>query len=149
MEQPRRRFLCSASYLTPVSDANAHSTGLGVRVEVSSTQPQLGDKFTTRYVITADRDYDYVCLRAERPACAEPAEQLSSYRYQGGLGFYRVVRDSRTEYFFDHLPKGTYVIEETSFIDRTGSYTTGLATIQCHYAPEFGGNAEAKTINSK
>lgn len=138
-----------ASYLTPISDAGAHSTGLGVRVEVSTTQPQVSDKLTTRYVITADRDYDYVCLRAERPACAEPAEQLSSYRYQGGLGFYRVIRDSRTEYFFDRLPKGTYVLEESSFIDRVGTYTTGLTTIQCHYAPEFGGNAEAKTINSK
>ena len=96
-----------------------------------------------RYIITADRDYEYVCLRADRPAAAEPAEQVSGYRYQGGLGYYRAVRDAHTDYFFDHLPKGTYVLEETAFIDREGRYTTGLATIRCLYAPEYGGHTAA------
>ena len=132
-----------AQYLTPVADATAHAAGLSIRREVSTAAPRLGDKFTTRYVITADRDYEYVCLRADRPAAAEPAEQLSGYRYQGGLGYYRAVRDAHTDYFFDRLPKGTYVLEETAFIDRTGRYTSGLTTIRCLYAPEYGGNTPA------
>ena len=113
---------------------------------MSSTAPRLGDKLTTRYIITADRDYEYVCLRADRAAATEPAEQLSGYRYQGGLGYYRAVRDAHTDYFFDHLPKGTYVLEETAYIDRTGRYTTGLATIRCLYAPEYGGNTPAAEL---
>lgn len=132
-----------AQYLTPVADASAHAAGLTIRRELSSTTPHLGDKLTTRYIITADRDYEYVCLRADRAACAEPAEQMSGYRYQGGLGYYRAVRDAHTDYFFDHLPKGTYVLEETAFTDRTGHYTTGLVTLRCLYAPEFGGNTPA------
>ena len=135
-----------AQYLTPIADATAHAAGLTIRREVSSTAPRLGDKFTTRYIITADRDYEYVCLRADRAAAAEPAEQLSGYRYQGGLGYYRAVRDAHTDYFFDHLPKGTYVLEETAYIDRTGRYTTGLATIRCLYAPEYGGNTPAAEL---
>lgn len=136
-----------AQYLTPIADATAHAAGLTIRREVSTAAPRLGDKFTTRYIITADRDYEYVCLRADRAACAEPAEQLSGYRWQGGLGYYRAVRDAHTDYFFDRLPKGTYVLEETAFIDREGRYTTGLTRIQCVYAPEYGGHTPAFEIN--
>ena len=138
-----------AQYLTPISDATAHATGLTIRREQSSTTPHLGDKLTTRYIITADRDYEYVRLSAPRAACTEPAEQLSGYHYQGGLGYYHAVHDARTDYFFDRLPKGTYVLEETAFIDRAGHYATGLTTIQCHYAPEYVGNTPSAelTIN--
>lgn len=135
-----------AQYLTPVADASAQASGLSVRRELSSTKPQVGDKLTTRYVITADRDYEYVCLRAERPAAAEPGSLVSGYRYQGGLGYYMAVRDARTDYFFDRLPKGTYVLEETTYIDRAGTYSSGLATIRCLYAPEYGGNSEDKRV---
>ena len=138
-----------AQYLTPIADATAHAAGLTIRREVSTAAPRLGDKFTTRYIITADRDYEYVCLCADRAACAEPAEQLSGYRWQGGLGYYRAVRDAHTDYFFDRLPKGTYVLEETAFIDREGRYTTGLTRIQCVYAPEYGGHTAAGEVMVK
>ena len=138
-----------AQYLSPIADASAHANGLTIRRELSSTTPRLGDKLTTRYIITADRDYEYVCLRADRAAAAEPAEQVSGYRYQSGLGYYRAVRDAHTDYFFDSLPKGTYVLEETSFVDRTGTYTTGLCRLQCIYAPEFGGHTTAATLEVK
>ena len=135
-----------AQYLTPIADASAQSNGLSVRRELSSTAPRLGDKLTTRYVITADRDYEYVCLRAQRPAAAEPSVQVSGYHYQGGLGYYMAVRDAHTDYFFDRLPKGTYVLEETSFIDRTGSYTSGLTTLHCLYAPEYNSHTKAERL---
>lgn len=132
-----------ATYLTPMTDASASATGMKVRREVSKTNLAVGDRMTTRYIITADRDYEYVCLRASRAACMEPAEQLSGYRYQGGLGYYLAVRDAHTDYFFDRMPKGTYVLEETTFIDRDGHYTTGLTTVRCLYAPEYGSNTPA------
>lgn len=136
-----------AQYLTPLTDASAQANGLSVRRELSNTSPRLGDKITTRYIVTADRDYEYVCLRADRAACAEPAESNSGYRYQGGLGYYRAVRDAHTDYFFYRLPKGTYVLEETAFIDRTGQYTTGLCRLQCLYAPEYNSHTPATTLS--
>lgn len=136
-----------AQYLTPLTDASAHAGGLTIRRELSATTPRLGDKLTTRYIITADRDYEYVCLRADRAACAEPAEANSGYCYQGGLGYYRAVRDAHTDFFFDRLPKGTYVLEETAFIDRTGHYTTGLCRLQCLYAPEYNSHTSATTLS--
>ena len=135
-----------ASYLTPYTDATAASTGLSVRREMNNANPQIGDQITTRYVITADRDYEYVCLRADRAACAEPAITRSGYHYQGGLGYYLAQHDAHTDYFFDRLPKGTYILEEKAFIDREGKYTTGIAKIQCLYAPEFSSHTDCKTI---
>lgn len=132
-----------ATYLTPMTDASATSTGLTVRRDVSNVMPKVGERIVTRYVITADRDYEYVCLQAGRAACAEPASQYSGYMWSNGLGFYRAVRDSRTEYFFDALPKGTYILEEAAFIDRAGTYSSGLTSIRCLYAPEYGGNTQA------
>lgn len=132
-----------ATYLTPMTDASAAATGLSVRCEQTTMTPKVGDRITVRYVITADRDYEYVNLRAPRAACAEPSEQLSGYCWQGGLGYYRAVRDAHTDYFFDTLPKGTYVLEESAYIDRSGRYTSGLTTIRCLYAPEYGGHTPA------
>ena len=59
------------------------------------------------------------------------------------------MRDAHTDYFFDRLPKGTYVLEETAFIDREGRYTTGLTRIQCVYAPEYGGHTAAGEVMVK
>ena len=73
----------------------------------------------------------------------------SGYEWRNGLGYYRAVRDTRTDYFFDSLPKGTYVLEETAFIDREGRYTTGLTTLRCLYAPEYTANTTAVTISVK
>lgn len=90
-----------------------------------------------RYVITADRDYEYVVLKDSRAACCEPVEGQSGYIYRNGLGCYRMVRDASTEYYIDRLPKGTYVIEAFSYVDRPGSYSAGPATLQCVYATEY------------
>lgn len=138
-----------ASYLSPIADVAAASTGLNVRREMNTTTPNVGQRITIRYVITADRDYEYVHLSAERPACAEPASMRSGYEWRGGLGYYRAVHDTRTDYFFDSLPKGTYVLEEDAFIDREGTYTTGITTLRCLYAPEYNAHTTALTVTSE
>ncbi|MCR5820751.1 MAG: hypothetical protein K6F94_07410 [Bacteroidaceae bacterium] len=138
-----------AQYMSPVSAVSASQGGLKVRREFSSLSPSVGDVLTIRYVITADRDYEYVCLSSERPACAEPSSQISGYNWQGGLGYYCAVRDARTEYFFDRLPKGTYVIEERTFADRRGTYSAGLCRLQSLYAPEYNAHAASSEISVK
>lgn len=126
-----------AQYMAPLSEVKVQATGLRIQREVSTTRPKVGDKLVQRYVITADRDYEYVRLKAGSAACMEPGKALSGYRYSDGLGYYQVVRDASTEYFFDRLPKGTYVLEHTTYVDRAGTYSAGLATLQCLYAPEY------------
>ncbi|MCQ2222923.1 MAG: MG2 domain-containing protein [Bacteroidaceae bacterium] len=131
-------------YLAPVADVQASKSGLNIRreqpaasKEASSQSLSVGSRIHTRYVIEADRDYEYVAVNIPRAATTEPADQLSGYQWQHGLAYYRAVRDASTQYFIDYLPRGTYVIEEELLVERPGEYSAGIATIQCLYAPEF------------
>lgn len=126
-----------ATYQMPLDSVRASWQGFHIRREVSSQQPKVGDRLHVRYTITADRDYEFVQLTAPRSAAAEPDASLSGYRYQNGLGYYRQIRDDRTEYYFDRMPKGSYVIEEDWLISRMGNYQTGPVVIKCLYAPEY------------
>ncbi|MDE7351013.1 MAG: hypothetical protein K2N25_08100, partial [Muribaculaceae bacterium] len=69
-----------------------------------------GMKVRVTLFITAGRDMDYVAVTDERSACLEPIDQLSGYTQSDRVGFYREVRDSRTNLFFGWLPKGQHVI---------------------------------------
>lgn len=106
----------------------------------------VGDRLTQRYVITVDRDYEWVRLSVPRPAVLEPVEQLSGYRHQNGLSYYLSQHDDREDLFFEQIPRGTYIIESQSFADRPGIYTTGIATMECVYASEFRANAANKKL---
>ncbi len=154
-----------AQYLAPVSDVQSSSSGLNIRRDLSpytkaaqhfarqqksllggqGESLSVGSRIHVRYVIEADRDYEYVAVNVPRAATLEPANQLSGYQWSHGLGYYRAVRDASTQYFIDYLPRGTYVIEEELLVERPGEYSTGIATIQCLYAPEFSAHtADAK-----
>ncbi|MBR6033137.1 MAG: hypothetical protein IKP36_14455 [Bacteroidaceae bacterium] len=135
-----------AQYQLPASEAESHREGMTIRREVQtlSNSPlkrennwRTGDRVHVRYTITADRDYEYVCLRAPRPAAAEPAQQLSGYHWQNGLGYYQAIHDASTEYFMDRLPRGTYVIEEDWLVSRSGEFLLPPARLTCLYAPEY------------
>lgn len=105
-----------------------------------------GDKMTVRLTIKADRDMDFIRVKDERAACMEPDTQLSGYRWSNGLGYYQVNRDASTEFFIDRMPKGTYTLEYTVYLDRSGTYQAGAATIQSVYAPEFSGRTGGQTL---
>lgn len=142
-----------AQFCVPADDVSQTGNGLTLvrKMEVqrgtkwvainTGDKLQQGDRVRQVFTISADRDYDYVSLRAARAACMEPADQLSGYHYRDGLWFYRVSRDASNEYFFEKLHKGTHTFTEEAFIDRAGTYLVGTAAIQSQYAPEFGGTA--------
>ena len=106
---------------------------------------KVGDKVKVRVTITADRDYDFVQVEDKRAACLEPVDQVSGYQW----GCYLETKDNVTNYFFDHLSKGTHVVETEYYVDRSGNYTSGIATVQCAYSPEFCGREGGKIINVK
>lgn len=106
----------------------------------------VGDRVMSQLTIRADRAMDFVQIKDSRAACTEPVNTTSGYRYEGGIGLYRSVKDASTLYFIDHLPKGTYTLEQTFRIDRTGQYQAGIATVQCAYAPEFVGHTGGNTL---
>ena len=98
---------------------------------------QVGDRVRVRMELRADRDLEFVHLKDLRAAAFEPTETLSGYRSQDGLWYYQSFRDASVNFFFDWLRKGTYVFEYTLFVTQSGTYSSGYASIQCMYAPEF------------
>ncbi len=135
-----------AQYQIPASQVESQREGLNIRREISRENAlQIGDRTHVRYVITADRDYDFVRLHAPRPSAAEPDSQTSGYRHQSGIGYYRAIHDSGSDFFIDRLPRGTYVLEEDWLMTHSGTYTLGPTSVHCLYAPEF----EAHTAGGK
>ncbi len=101
---------------------------------------KVGDRVTVRITVTADRDMDFVQVRLLTPACFEPTDQNSGYRWMKGRGGYLARHDASTDIFFDSFTKGTLTFDIDYFVTRTGEYLTGAASVQCAYAPEFAGH---------
>ena len=59
---------------------------------------------------------------------------------------HREMRDDRVLLFADYLPKGVYVFEYSTRVVHKGRYQTGMAQIQCMYAPEFNSHSESFTL---
>ena len=112
----------------------------------AKTVLQVGDKVVSRLSIRVDRAMDFVQLKDQRGACFEPIGSISGYRWNNGLGYYVDIKDASTNFFFDHLGKGVYVLEYSYRVSRAGTYETGLATMQCAYAPEYASHSASMTI---
>jgi len=104
---------------------------------------QVGDELVVRVELRTDRDMEYVHLKDARGSGTEPVNVLSRYRYQDGLGYYETTRDTASHFFIDYLPKGVYVFEYSLRAVHKGLYPTGMAEIQCMYAPEFNSHSES------
>ncbi|MCP9613121.1 alpha-2-macroglobulin family protein [Coprobacter tertius] len=115
-------------------------------VPLNTTQLKVGDKINVRLVIKVNQDLQFVSLKDQRAACFEPVDQLSSYRYSDRIPYFLETRDASTTFYFDYLPKGTYVFDYYVRADRPGTYTNGIATIQCLYAPQFVSNTAGGAI---
>jgi hypothetical protein len=120
--------------LTPVKDGDAL---------------KIGDKIKVRIELRVDRDMEYVHMKDMRASALEPVNVLSSYKWQGGLGYYETTKDASTNFFFSSLRKGVYVFEYALFITHAGNFSNGVTTIQCMYAPEFTSHSEGIRINVK
>ncbi len=116
---------------------------------VKADEVSVGDRLQVRFVIKNSRDLQYVTLHDERAACCEPVEQLSSYRYLDGTGFYQEVKNDATRLFFHYLPKGTHVITYDVHATATGTYNVGVASIQSQMAPQIAAHSAGATITIK
>ena len=142
-----------AQYLSPLSDVKQHGGELSVdkqlyreRVAADGSKSlvelnkeaslSVGDVVVTRLTIRVNRPLDFVQLKDSRAACFEPINALSGYRL-GQVCCYEEVGDASTTFFFDSLGKGVYVLEHRDRVARGGTYETGIATMQCAYAPEY------------
>jgi uncharacterized protein YfaS (alpha-2-macroglobulin family) len=109
----------------------------------------VGDELVVRIELRTDRDMEFVHLKDQRGSGTEPVNVLSRYRYQDGLAYYESTRDTASHFFIDYLPKGVYVFEYSTRVQLKGAYQTGIAEIQCMYAPEFNSHSESIALEVK
>ena len=107
---------------------------------------QVGDKVAVRLLIYADRDMEFVALKDMRSACFEPVDAISGTQWHNGLIYYQSPKDASNNFFFNALPKGKHILEYAVYVNAAGEYSSGIATIQCLYAPEFKAHTSGKKI---
>ncbi|MHB0957911.1 MAG: alpha-2-macroglobulin family protein [Pirellulaceae bacterium] len=115
----------------------------GPMLRAVSGPVSVGDELVVRVELRVDRDMEYVHLKDQRGSGVEPVNVLSHYRFQDGLAYYESTRDTASHFFIDYLPKGTYVFEYSTRVVHRGEYQSGIAEIQCMYAPEFNSHSES------
>ena len=122
------------------------NTRKGPTLEPVKGPLNVGDELVVRIELRVDRDMEYVHLKDQRGSGTEPMNVISQYKYQDGLAYYESTRDTASHFFIDYLPKGAYVFEYSTRVQLRGQYQTGVAEIQCLYAPEFNSHSESLAL---
>ena len=115
----------------------------------AQTDLKPGDLLKVRVELRNDRDMEYVHLKDGRASGFEPVTALSGYKYQNGLGYYEAPRDASTDFCLSYLPAGTHVFEYALRVVHTGDFSTGVAMVQCFYAPEFSAHSAGERVRVK
>ena len=135
-EQAIEEVSISKEYYVYAQDGSLHQ----------ATSFKVGDKVKVRVIIKTNKDMDFVTMTDERAACFEPVDQLSGYRSEDNTWFYQETKDTQTNVFINSLNKGTHIIGYDVWVTNPGEFTSGIATIQCQYAPQLTAHSAGKTI---
>lgn len=124
------------------------TTAGGYAAPVTADNPaHLGERITVRVTVISDRWLDFVRVSDPRPAAFEPVNVREQYRQQQDVGWVESPRDESTEFFFQHIPQGTVLIEYDVFATQTGDFSTGAPTVECTYAPEWRAQSPGTRVN--
>lgn len=114
-----------------------------------TTEFNVGDVVKTSLTIKVTAKMQYVAIVDNRAAAFEPVNQLPATIWSEGLLFYRQTDDSASSIFIDYLPVGTYILEQEFTVTHAGRFTSGLATIQSQYAPQYTAHSAGTIITVK
>ncbi len=113
----------------------------GERLEeiTPSTILHKGDRIKVKLDLTLDRTYEFLQLKSERATSMEPVSTDAGYTYNftHDILYYRAPTNTSDDLYIERLESGSYTIEYDLYIQKTGTYSMGLATIQCLYAPAY------------
>ena len=85
----------------------------------------------------------YVTLSSPLPASLVALDERSGYfRY-----YYKELKGSSIEYYFNQLPEGDHVIQERFIVNNKGDFSTGLPVIKSLFAPVYRGNGVSASLS--
>ncbi|MBR6757983.1 MAG: hypothetical protein IKM35_05870 [Bacteroidaceae bacterium] len=118
----------------------------GKWMPIDTTTLQVGDEVLVRLEFYTDRDMQFMTLNDPRPACFEPVQQLPCYTSTSDVWYYSVPSDAANTFYFDHLTRGTHVVQYHVYVDREGCYQSAVATLQSYYAPQFTAHTDGAKV---
>jgi uncharacterized protein YfaS (alpha-2-macroglobulin family) len=118
-------------------------------IELNKETLKVGDLITVRLIIKTESDLEFVHLKDLRASALEPIDVTSTYEWKGNFSYYKSSKDVSTNFFFDRLNKGTYVLEYDLRITNKGDFNNGISTLQSMYAPEFSAHSGNSKISIK
>jgi uncharacterized protein YfaS (alpha-2-macroglobulin family) len=124
----------------------SNNSGEELKEITSQDALEIGDLVTVRIEIKTQNDMDFVHLKDMRASGFEPVDVLSEYKWQDGLGYYQTTKDVATHFFFDNVPKGTYVFEYEVRANNAGNFSNGITNIESMYAPEFSSHSAGERV---
>ncbi len=114
----------------------------------SGDQLSVGDVVEVQFVINSRSAFEYLHLKAPRPAGFEPETLTSGWQWDQ-LSRYEEIRDSMENFFISWLPQGEFVLRYRLRATTAGEYKFGATLLQSMYAPEFSAYTTAFTIKVK
>ncbi|EDP97744.1 alpha-2-macroglobulin family protein [Kordia algicida OT-1] len=108
-----------------------------VLVPLAKRSLKIGDLITVRLTIRNKKDVEFIHLKDMRAAGLEPVNVLSQYKWQDGVGYFESTRDASSNFFFDKIPAGVFMITYELRVNNTGVFSNGITTIESMYAPEI------------
>lgn len=107
---------------------------------------RVGDRVRITLKIHAAKDLEYVTLVDQRPAFLEPVDQTSHYTRSDRFYYYLETKDAVTNAFITRLPEGHHTLSYDCHVTAAGAFTSGIATIQSQYAPQFVAHSAGEVI---
>lgn len=78
----------------------------------------------------------YVILSSPLPASLVAMDERSGYF----ISYYKEIKGSSIEYYFNLLPEGQHIIRERFIVNNKGNFSTGVPIIKSLFAPAYRGN---------
>lgn len=109
---------------------------------------RVGDRLRTRLTIRLGQSLDFVQVIDPRPGFTEPIIQKPGYEWGEGTGYYVEPKDTETNFYIDHLNRGTYLLSYDQYVARAGRFAGTVARIVSCYAPDYSAHTSAGIVTS-
>ena len=109
---------------------------------------RVGDRIRTRLTIRLEQSLDFVQVIDPRPGFTEPIIQKPGYEWGEGTGYYVEPKDTETNFYIDHLNRGTYLLSYDQYVARAGHFAGTVARIVSCYAPDYSAHTAPGIVTS-
>ena len=104
---------------------------------------RVGDLLRTRLTLRLEQAMDFIQVSDPRPGFAEPIKQQPFYAWGAGTGYYVEPKDGVTNFYFDALNRGTYLLSYDQYVARAGRFAGTVARVVSCYAPDYSAHTAA------